>query len=85
MVTYGARCEGVEEAIRIINLSHYNAEVRVAGQVEILHQNSIGTLWKLQLYRRRGDEQVGLFGKAGDIVPQNNLLVAYHFLSTISH
>ena len=66
------------------NSWHSNTHDRIAGQVEILDQNTIGTLWKLQFDGTGGHVHIRFLGKTGDIVLEYHLLVA-HFLSYTRH
>ena len=50
-------------------LPHKNKVVGIAGEVEVLHDNPIGTFWDLQLYGRIGTHvHVRIFRETNHVV-----------------
>ena len=65
-------------------LGHTAAHVRVAGEVEVLEKDAVGSFWKLQEGCGNVELHVGVVGEAGDIVFEYDLLVA-HLCSSHCH
>ena len=59
------------------SVGHTGAHVGIARQVEILHEHSLGTFWKLEADCGRGNVHVVISGKTRDVVFENHLLVPH--------
>lgn len=61
--------------VGIVVLSHSPSHVRIAGEIEILHENSSRTFWNLQSDLSELELHVGLFRRSDDEAFEDDLLV----------